>query len=70
MRPTGLRGAHLCSGGTHPERRRERRIVRARPEGHFLESYFHQDALVDDPDWQSIVARFLAENPEPHGAAA
>lgn len=26
----------------------------------FFRAYFHEDALVDDPDWQAVVRRFAA----------
>ena len=28
------------------------------PAAHLFEAYFHQDCLVDDPDWKSVVERF------------
>jgi hypothetical protein len=32
---------------------------------HLFSAYFHQDCLVDDPDWESVVLRFRrAEPPE------
>jgi len=34
-----------------------------------LEAYFHEDWPVDDPDWQSVVRRFLASEP-PSSAVA
>jgi hypothetical protein len=32
---------------------------------HFFGSYFHQDCFLDDPNWQAIIRRFLAENSGP-----
>jgi len=30
---------------------------------HLFERYFHQDAFLDDPDWEAIVQRFQREVP-------
>lgn len=33
------------------------------PAAHLFEAYFHQDCLVDDPDWESVVLRFKQSEP-------
>jgi hypothetical protein len=30
---------------------------------HLFAAYFHQDCLVDDPDWGSVVVRFRQSEP-------